>query len=580
MQYSALIAQGYDETSPLITRIHVTYSGVRFLFSEQNKLTLYTPDETLAVSVQSYEVEDQSLIVRFEQSISIRFAEQGTNGISISIETPDSLAQYETIQISLSPNADYAKKIDKENPEIIEFLDQETTYILVLPPFSQYVEQSTDLLQIALTNRQTTLKLSESVESGIRVEQVDILEQLPVISAESHTNQIEQYIDEAYLGWTDTRLNGASGTWDRFTEPPIFSEEIIVSLLREAWLSDDLDFSDDEYSEQAIRMRSIAQLHLSELSFNAMAYLGFMQDIVPRQLIIQNNRLESLLNATLSQDIRILEQPDLIPFTYFTGTDELITRLENFLLFVEPSTLAVEYAIYLFEHYTLKETYPRETQSWLLGFESIGEEQIIPNLIRVDGELFIKTGINQVNTLLSLRAGLSFIRYGEERTDENMINLGRNLVQAVLNLKSEQNTIPNFIYLGSDNAETSQDHFNPESAYSFLRVESPGPHLTGLTTSEQRSWAWGVGEIANSDFSDDELQILINSPPNRTSYFLFHNIAPFDSMTLFGLQWRNDPTFEIYARGRHYDEELRSVMIKHNDSIPQRTITFTYTNIE
>lgn len=576
IRFTGRIARGFDESAPYITSARVSISGLTLSFSERNPLILYTPDDSLALSVKSYEIKGQSIVLLFDNAVTLTVEIKSETTIDITIAIPDDFTQYDRVQIRTSLVSERSININQNSPEIIEFAEGETSYSLVLPPFSEYIQKN-DILRIPIVIEQMVLRLSKSTEAFVRIDPFNVLEQLSEMDEGRYNTEIESYINTAYQGWIDTRLNGASGTWNQFTSPPVFSEEIVVSLLSEAWRREG-NSSIGAYNQLITRMRSIVRLHQSELSLTSMAFLGYMRDLVPRALLAQQTRIQSLQQRIFAQDIRIIEDFDLIDFIGHLGSEELHARLENFFRFLDPNELFIEHVIYLFEFYTLRDAYPTNTLSWLTPFKTIGEIYLIPKLVQVNGATFIETGINEVNTELSLRAGLSFIRYGKETGDTSISNLGRNLVSAVLQLRNSNNSIPEFLYLGTRNAETSQFHFNPERIYRFLRIDGPWPHFTQITTPDngKNIWAWSVCALPNSRYEDSALRITIDSPVDRTSYILFANIEVFESMTLFGLDWRNDPGFELYARGRYYDSSLKSLMIKHNDSTKTRAVILYY----
>jgi len=47
-------------------------------------------------------------------------------------------------------------------------------------------------------------------------------------------------------------------------------------------------------------------------------------------------------------------------------------------------------------------------------------------------------------------------------------------------------------------------------------------------------------------------------------------------MELFGQTWRDAPDFEIYSKGRHYDQGSDTLMIKYYDDSVRREIVLFY----
>jgi hypothetical protein len=53
-------------------------------------------------------------------------------------------------------------------------------------------------------------------------------------------------------------------------------------------------------------------------------------------------------------------------------------------------------------------------------------------------------------------------------------------------------------------------------------------------------------------------------------------VREFDRLELFGQTWRDAPDFEIYSKGRHYDPETETLMIKYYDDSVQRDIVIYF----
>jgi hypothetical protein len=51
---------------------------------------------------------------------------------------------------------------------------------------------------------------------------------------------------------------------------------------------------------------------------------------------------------------------------------------------------------------------------------------------------------------------------------------------------------------------------------------------------------------------------------------------PFSGMVLFGQQWRTDPSFEAYIKGRHYERDSQTLMIKYTDNSVRGEIILEY----
>ena len=90
------------------------------------------------------------------------------------------------------------------------------------------------------------------------------------------------------------------------------------------------------------------------------------------------------------------------------------------------------------------------------------------------------------------------------------------------------------------------------------------------------SFIWTIVDITEIDITEERYRFALTYPRNQTHYLIFQGVPPFDSMNLFGRLWRNDPFFEAYIKGRHYDPSTETLMIKYTDNSVQQEIVLNY----
>ena len=90
------------------------------------------------------------------------------------------------------------------------------------------------------------------------------------------------------------------------------------------------------------------------------------------------------------------------------------------------------------------------------------------------------------------------------------------------------------------------------------------------------SFIWTIADFTRIEIAEEQFSFRLEYPENQTHYIIMHGIPPFESMQLFGLQWRNDRSFESYIKGRHYEQETNTLMIKYTDNSTVEDIFLYY----
>ncbi|MFW5688879.1 MAG: hypothetical protein ACOC1U_04830, partial [Spirochaetota bacterium] len=124
--------------------------------------------------------------------------------------------------------------------------------------------------------------------------------------------------------------------------------------------------------------------------------------------------------------------------------------------------------------------------------------------------------------------------------------------------------------------ETSDGVVPPEALYPLLAEAPAYPRQVSLYEEVGSGhWVWTIVPVTPVRLTEGEWRFELTYPRLRTFFLTFQGIPEFTRMELFGQTWRNAPDFEIYSKGRHYNDETDTLMIKYyDDSVRREVVVF------
>jgi hypothetical protein len=239
--------------------------------------------------------------------------------------------------------------------------------------------------------------------------------------------------------------------------------------------------------------------------------------------------------------------------------------------------LDVTAAIGALANYHLSPLTSEELEQRFARFEPLVDEALVPAIRKTGEGFFVETSESRSDLSLSVRAGLILEAAGRDRDDERMASMGRQLVLSVLDLADQNGFLPMSLVLRGSSIVDIEGTMGPEDLYEDLHENDAYPRQISLYAElGPGSYIITVADFTGRDISSNRYVFSIRSPPNRTHYIIMQGIQPFSELELFGLTWRDDPNFELYVKGRHYNRQTETLMIKHTDDSPAHDIVITY----
>jgi hypothetical protein len=297
----------------------------------------------------------------------------------------------------------------------------------------------------------------------------------------------------------------------------------------------------------------------------------------------ENIRISNMINQ--ANPMVFLKQ-DLFKYVSDRGSESTLDNLVAFTESLAPGSLNGLEALGLSSNYYLGDFPDDEVRQILSRFEGTFEEIILPSIVRVDEGFFFQTEPGIADSYYTILAGKTLIAAGmqgvggESGQSGQLISLGRNLILSVLRLSDQLGFLPAQIELTAGAISATLGTSNPEDIYPLLTDNPFYPREISLYAELGRgAWAYTIMSDYRLESQPGTFAMNFTNTPNRTHFLFFRgmpDIDPLNGMELFGIIWRNAPDFEIYSKGRYYNPDSETLMIKFFDDESDQDIVIYY----
>ena len=573
-----------------ITAAEVTFQGIAFSFGEAGTASLRTADgDEIPLTPYRYNLEDKRIILFLRLAEGSESALEGPAAdvaplatveyqiagdesellITAEVNAVEGTEQVVSLEIPFSLQEDAQRVTPQGAPDdtLAVNVGESLTYFVSLPAQAT-VDQSRIVVPAGFGAQ--TVRYARLTEERLDVVATAFSTMERAVPDDLYTGEINSYFDQAYRDWGNRRYNGGTGTWLMRGASPRFSEPILTAYLAEAWRRND-------YTVAFNQMRRAADLHPREVGLLSAVFLGNLRDVTDRFLSADQATADRIESQVGSRDPTVFERDDLLPFTALRGSESLYRSTLEFASYVDFQQVSLRTAIGMLKNYVDVDHITNESETILSRFRPIIEERIYPEIIQTDRGFFLETAQGEVDVALSIQAGHLLNLQGGREEDGRMVMIGRNLVLSGLGLADQFGFLPETLYISNGGVQSSTGSFGPERLYTTL-VDNPNyPRMISLYEElGSGSFVWTAANFTSVDIGEQEYRFELSYPRNRTHYILMQGIPPFNSMNLFGRVWRNDPFFEAYIKGRHYEAATETLMIKYTDNSVEEEIILTY----
>ena len=562
-----------ERESSTIASVRVSYNGIAFEFDEEATLSVAHSDGSAsALAPIAYRSTADGFRLRFEEDLLLSFTvdpDSEEQELRVEPRVPDGLQPATELALPVSVTGG-ARLQEASLPGIFPIRYDSQTYHLAPPP-SARLDSERGVLSFSTDDTSQIIRYVRAEPPQQDVFATWFSDDRVRISEEEYQTTIREFLDAAYRGWTDTRLNAGSGTWQMRSGSPQFSEQILTVALAEAWRR-------DEYTPVFTDMRRAADQHPNRVGLLSAPYLGDLRTVREKFLEADRETTRRLLELAQSRNPELFRTPDLALFALDRGSEELYREILSFVAEAEFLEVDMRQALGMLSNYYLAEFPNQESRDAFRRFADIVEARILPNLYRAEDEgFFLKTSPDRVDVYHSILAGRVLEQAGRLRDEQRLISVGRNLVVSALALADEDGFLPAVLYVGPNGLEDAEGSFGPERVYELLTDNPAYPSQISLSEEiAPGSWIWTVADFTRIDIGQGQYSFTLEYPRNRTHYIIMQGIPGFSSMQLFGQTWRNDPAFESYIKGRHYNADSDTLLVKYTDDSVERDIILRY----
>ncbi len=553
-----------------IRELQLSYRGIIFAFSTENPLTIRDTENTERhLTLVGYTPLDNGFEVHFSDDISVRFAVVGEelNELAVQPFLPQDPAPAVELFLPYQFASGASGSLDSSG--VFEVNHNGRGFYLAAPPRARINEPERRIELPGDVDLQTVRYYAAPIEVESVTERFFQDGEFE-ISSQAYLAARNAYIDTAYRGWGDTRFNGGSGTWTRLGATPAFDERILTAYLAEAWYRND-------YTGAFNDMRRAADQHPNEVGLLSSPFLGDLNTVRARFLEADSARASELLRRVRNNDVGVFRTPHILQFARDRAGSELLQGLMAMAERIDPRELDMPTAIGVFRAAVESRNLGLGMATPMSRFLSIAEEQILPEIIRVEEGFFLRTGTGQIELEHSVRAGVLLNELGEMQDNAVLRRAGRNLVSSALSLADQEGFLPRILLVRSNELHGSEGGLGPEELYEDIHENPNYPYFISLHGElGPGSWVYTIADFDPVEQVQNETRFTLRYPRNRTHYIIMQGIDPFAEMELFGQVWRNDPFFESYIKGRNYVASSRTLLIKYNDNSVERDIIIRY----
>ena len=549
--------------------VSLDFEGLIFRFDSNSGMIVETRSNLVDVHVTDYEMIDDGVLVRFGDTMALRFIapQSARRELEISLEMTESPG--DLVEISIPFALADGAVVDQTRGSFVSIRNGDQEFYFSVPARAS-IDMDNGKVVLHASVADQSIRYVEAATGDPAIAAAWFSDPALALSDDALSTRIAEFVSRAYSGWASGRYHAGELAWDTDGGRVEFSEAILTAYLAEAWRRNDYDRA---YAE----MRRARDLHADELTLLSAPFLGNLEPIVAATLE-SDRALSSALEAGIADDDAVVFQTDdLVPFASDRGSDELLNQLLAFVGTVDPNTLD------LFTATALLANVEQAVDGGWIAPERVTvltreiSDTLLGAIVNVDTEFFLQSAPGQSDLFLSARAGAALLQHGSRTGNTTLVVAGRHLIVSVVALADQNGMIPATVLLSDQDIELSDESIGPESLYRYLVANDAYPRHHSLTHQlGTATWVWSAVPLSVVGVTGTEWRFSLEYPRLRTHYLVIGGVPEFESMDLFGQTWRDAPDFEVYSKGRHYVEDERVLLIKYYDDSVRRDVVLRF----
>ena len=559
-----------DSGEPTVRGLSVEFNGLLFDFGDDGGVIVETADDITEVPVRGFVQTEDGFRVDFDNDFVVRFAasEDPVTELQVRLEIPESAGSVREVALPFRfTGATVPETVGRAS--FITVSSEGRQYYLTAPP-DALIDSANGkiILQPQASNR--AIRYVEASTGNPQAVLSWFANGAHDVTPAEYESAVGRFVDAAYAGWLRGRYNSSTLSWEGRGGTAEFTEQALTAFLAEAWRR-------DEYDRAYAEMRRATDLHPRELGLLSSAFLGNLREVRARFLERDAATAAEIQAEVASGSPTVFRRPDLYLFAADRAGGTIYEDLLRFTEVVDLRAVDVTTAVGMLGNYLLSEHPEGRSRSAGARFAQLVNTHILGSIVRAGDLFFLQSAPGQIDVRLSAVAGVALAAVGDETSDGTLTAVGRNLVLSVLSLADRYGMLPASLVVRGESIEQDDGTIPPETIYRYVANNPWYPHQVSLyDKAGPGAWVWTAADVTPVTLTATEWRFRLEYPRLRTHYLILQGVPDFARLELFGQTWRNAPDFEIYSKGRHYNEQTETLMIKYYDDSVRRDVAIFF----
>jgi len=365
------------------------------------------------------------------------------------------------------------------------------------------------------------------------------------------------WMDKAWSGLSQSRLDASSLTWKQAGADPAFSERALVAWLAEA-------FRRGQGAPVLSTARRVRELYPQRLGVLSVPYFGNLQAVMGASEAKDQTEAERLATLVHAAAPALLETPDLLLRLIDRCPSGFYSEALRFVGGLDPESLSPAQFVGLLAAAADSEQYVRGATDSLPNHASAETRAASLAQSTGSGHYLVFPGQDSVDIALSLRAGLALVALGKAEARDDILALGQALVEGFLALTDPEGFAPAAVVIRDGAVAERSGTIAPETVYPMLAANPYYPHEVSFAKDvEPGVWAWTSAPTLAVEGGTGRRTFSATFPEGLSHYLVIYGVRPFANIRLYGIDYSQDPQFESYnASGYSYKGSARALYLK------------------
>jgi len=378
------------------------------------------------------------------------------------------------------------------------------------------------------------------------------------------------WMDKAWSGLNDSRLDPANLTWKTGDASSAFSEPALVAWLAEA-------FRRGQGESVIAKARTAREKHGKDLTYLSVPYLGDLATKMGERETRDAQDLRRLSALLSAKDPSILETPDLVRMLVDRGAQGFYQDVLHFVAGLGPADLTMRQLVGLAQFSVDAGLFLRGAADPVPNHVG-AEDRIAAAMVKTPEGYYIAANDGGVDLALSLGAGLVLVELGKSEAKDELLAEGQALIEGALALSTAEGFLPAAITIHNGQIDGRSGVIAPEVLYPALANNPYYPHEMSFARDvEPGVWAWTCAPTLTVEGSSSHRVFSATFPVGLSHYMAIYGVRGFSGIKLYGIDYSPDAQFESYNVSGYLFKSSAAVLylkMRHKADVERIELTF------